>query len=225
MADEQKSRAEFFENVYRRNLWEGLESRSGQGSDVAYTQDLIKALPGMLRRLEIKSFLDVPCGDFNWMKYVDFGSTSYLGGDIVGELVAKNRKLYESASRRFEVIDMVTDRLPMFDMIFIRDCFIHFSNALVLETLANVRRSGIRYVCLTNDLNPLRFPHGANIELDRTVSDVNFEFRPICFELPPYSFPPPIKVMLDGQAWHPWNGIKAMCVWETAAIERTIGAH
>ena len=218
MSDKKNERANFFTTVYRDNLWQGRESKAGQGSDIASTQDLANALPIILRQLDIKSLLDLPCGDFHWMRAVDLGGAMYIGGDIVPELIQRNNELHCSPTRTFQVIDLVKDQLPKVDMVFVRDCLIHFTNELVTEALHNIVRSGSKYVCLTNDLNPNRFPNRENIELDRAVNGVNFEYRPNCFELPPFSFPAALVTMSDGSTWDAWNGIKAMCVWEVESV-------
>ena len=222
MSDDRSQRAAFFENVYEHNLWNGEESLSGLGSDLARARGLIEGLPDLFKRLEIRSFLDVPCGDFNWMKAVPFGDIAYIGGDLLPSLVTRNTERFGSPKRRFEVLDLVEDRLPDADMIFVRDCLIHMDNALVLRALHNVCRSSFRYICLTHDLNHDRFP-GRNIELDRAVHGVNFEFRPNDFELEPFSFPPPIAAIEEGDAWAQWGGIKVMAVWSDAQVRAALG--
>jgi SAM-dependent methyltransferase len=224
MDDSSEDRGRFFARVYDQNLWQGRESRSGQGSDVAQAKTLIDRLPAVLRDYEIRSFLDVPCGDFNWMKEVDFGSTSYVGADIVSEIVDDNQRRYGSPSRRFMVLDLVRDPLPASDMIFVRDCFIHFSTDLIFEALANIAGSSMRYACLGHDRDHGRYPNGENVALDRTEGGVNVEFRPLDFEIPPFSFPPPIAVIpedehrkADGA-----GGDGVMAIWETSQIRAVL---
>lgn len=218
------ARAEFFSGVYQKNLWGSGQSRSGQGSELAWTGDLVTALPVLLRTLGVRRLLDVPCGDFHWMQAIDLQGVEYIGGDIVPQIVEANQQQYGSRSRCFVELDVVADVLPSADMIFVRDCFIHFSNALVLEALRNIARSDIRYVCVTHDLNAARYPNGQNIELERTQAGVNFEYRPIHFELPPYSFPPPIAVVKDGNHWAEGAGVKTMAVWDAETIRAALSA-
>jgi hypothetical protein len=46
-----------------------------------------------LKTLNVQVFLDVPCGDFNWMKHVTLPhGTRYIGGDIVASLVHDSQK-------------------------------------------------------------------------------------------------------------------------------------
>ncbi|CAJ0822660.1 class I SAM-dependent methyltransferase [Ralstonia flaminis] len=218
------TRAEFFSNVYQNNLWGSGQSRSGEGSELAWTGDLVERLPALLRTYGVRRLLDVPCGDFHWMQTVDLDGVEYVGGDIVPQIVAVNRERYASASRSFIELDIVADALPSADMIFVRDCFIHFNNALVMEALRNIARSDIRYLCVTHDLNAARYPNGHNIELDRAQAGVNFEYRPIHFELPPYSFPPPVAALKDGDNWAEWAGVKTMAVWDVATMRTALSA-
>jgi hypothetical protein len=214
-------RADFFTKIYKDNLWTDGESRSGQGSAKWFTKKLADGLPSALRGLGVSRLLDVPCGDFNWMQTVDLTGVDYIGGDIVPEMIEANNAAYGSPSRRFEVLDLVTDMLPAADMIFIRDCFIHFSNALIFQSLENIARSDIRYLCLGT--LPLKlYPQIANVDLERTQSGVNFEYRPIQFESAPYSFPAPILEIEDGAEGSGAHWITTMAVWETKIIRKLL---
>ncbi|TCW77490.1 class I SAM-dependent methyltransferase [Burkholderia sp. SRS-46] len=209
-------RRKFFESVYKHNAWASGESRSGAGSELWYTKRLIEELPGALRKLDVSRVLDVPCGDFNWMKEVDLAGVEYIGGDIVPDLVEENTAKFGSKSRKFVVLDIVSDELPSADLLLVRDCFIHFSNDLVLKSLRNIVRSDIRYIGLST-VSDKHYPDLANSDLERTQDGVNFEYRPIKFEAAPFSFPPPVMEVEDGidgaVQWRPVIGI-----WETHTI-------
>ena len=85
---EYTDRVQAFRTIYDENRWQSLESRSGHGSTVAYTRGLRKSLEQYLTKLNVKSFLDAPCGDFNWMRHLVLPpQTQYIGGDIIPELV------------------------------------------------------------------------------------------------------------------------------------------
>ena len=216
------SRRAFFSDIYENNMWQNGESRSGDGSTLSYTQGLVETLPNLIADLSIRTFIDCPCGDFNWMKNVPFPqSCQYIGIDLVEAMIADNER-FADENHSFLVADMVTDILPDADLIFIRDCFIHFENALIFQTLRNISRSNIRYIAITNDLREDRFP-GANIELDRAKDGVNFEFRPNCFTLPPFLLPKPICNIDDGDSWHLSNGHKAISVWDVDTVIDAIG--
>ncbi|MEU7227955.1 class I SAM-dependent methyltransferase [Streptomyces chrestomyceticus] len=124
-------------------------SRSGSGSDLVQTAALRRELPELISRLGVRSFLDMPCGDFYWMSQVELGVDAYLGADIVPEVVEQNERKFGRPDRAFRVLDITRSRIPQVDMIFSRDCLVHFSNADVRAALRNVKRSGSTYFATT----------------------------------------------------------------------------
>ena len=60
-----------FKQHYQRNTWGCSESLSGEGSTLDQTAAIRGALPQLIREFRIQSMLDIPCGDFNWMKMLD----------------------------------------------------------------------------------------------------------------------------------------------------------
>lgn len=47
------------------------ESKSGGGSTISSTTTLRHFLPIFFQKYNIKTILDIPCGDYNWMKMVE----------------------------------------------------------------------------------------------------------------------------------------------------------
>ena len=47
------------------------------------TQNILEELPNVIKKYNIKSILDIPCGDFFWMKEHNFKDVNYIGADIV----------------------------------------------------------------------------------------------------------------------------------------------
>jgi hypothetical protein len=83
-------------HIYRRfqkNAWASRESVSGTGSELNRTYHLRRELPVLLSELKVRSLLDLPCGDFNWMAHVELGDIRYVGADIIAELIDRNQKL------------------------------------------------------------------------------------------------------------------------------------
>ena len=52
------------------------------------------ALPKVFDDFGIHTILDIPCGDFHWMKHVSLDSINYTGADIVADLIQKNKQKY-----------------------------------------------------------------------------------------------------------------------------------
>lgn len=176
-----------FRDIMKFNRWNDTESLSGVGSNSRYTRNIRDKLPKLLRKYNIKSILDAPCGDFTWMRSVTFDvGTSYIGGDIVRELVERLQEKFSSPQRRFVRLDIISSKLPKVDIFICRDCFIHLSNAQVLEALRNFVRSEIKYILTTT------------YKFGRINTDIaTGQFRVINLQAAPFSLPQPIETIVD----------------------------
>jgi SAM-dependent methyltransferase len=134
-----------FTKIYEDNFWRNPESVSGHGSTLKNTKYLREMLPEVLRAYNIRSVLDIPCGDLNWAKHVQW--PKYIGADIVTELVAAAKAANPTFDLR--VLDITKDELPKVDLILCRDLLVHFSNADVKRALKNIRASGAKFLLAT----------------------------------------------------------------------------
>ena len=169
-----------FTLIYRRNAWGSKESVSGSGSTLAMTTSIRSLLPIVFKKFEINSILDVPCGDFNWMKLVDLNGISYLGGDIVEPLVADLNRNFSSNSISFRQFDITIDLFPKSDLVLNRDCLFHLSYRDIELTLSNFLKSGSKYFLSTSYENGGKFMN-ADIR--------SGDFRPIDLFDSPFCFP------------------------------------
>ncbi|CAM2197964.1 Methyltransferase type 11 domain-containing protein [Paraburkholderia kururiensis] len=184
-----RTAAEVFQQIYQDNGWRSTESVSGWGSELQNTAQLIRELPPLLRRLGVTSLLDVPCGDFNWMRHVDLVGLDYTGADIVPGLVAANQQAWATAHRRFVHLDLLRDPLPGAELILCRDCLFHFSHADVFRALQQFARTPARYL-LTTTFTYRSWPRNADI--------VTGQWTPINLEMPPYCLDPPRALLIEG---------------------------
>jgi hypothetical protein len=170
-----------FGDIYagKNNLWRQEESKSGGGSTMQATAILREQLPLIIERYSITSMLDVPCGDYNWIKAVD-KKCSYIGGDIVPELIENNQKLYGSDSVQFKVVDITKDALPKVDLIFCRECLQHLSDSNVKKAIENFKRSGSKYLLVSSYPKTWR-----NYDiLDGDYRALNLRKKPFCLPKP-----------------------------------------
>jgi hypothetical protein len=177
---------ERFERIYSTNLWSDPETRSGVGSSLDSTAVVRAELPKALRQLEARVMLDVPCGDFMWMKRVDLTGIEYIGGDIVPSIIEENQRLHTTESRSFSHLDLTRDKLPDADVLLCRDCLVHLSYANIRAVFANIARSNIRYVLMTS------FPgRGENYDV------ADGDWRTLDFQAPPFSLPEPRLTIVE----------------------------
>ena len=184
-----------FARMYETNLWAGAESRSGDGSSLAATAGVRAGLPGLLRSLGVRRLLDVPCGDFHWMRHVDLaaaGVIAYVGGDLVRAIVDANSARWANDHRTFVQVDLTAGPLPLVagepaDALLCRDCLVHLSFANIARALAVVRASGARYLITTTFLD-----QASNADI------IDGDWRPLNFERAPFGFPAPAAVLVEG---------------------------
>jgi hypothetical protein len=173
-----------FRHIYQTNHWRGTNSVSGEGASRHQVQQIEAELPTLLKTLQVNTFLDIPCGDFSWMQFVNLPVSLYIGADIITELIAENQKHYGTQNRQFITLDLTVDLLPSAELLLCRDCLVHFSFADIYRALNNIKKSGIAYLLTTT------FPHCEENE-DITTGD----WRLLNLEKPPFNFPKPLQLV------------------------------
>lgn len=180
-----------FRDIYRRRHWTGSESASGAGAGLDQTQDLRRSLPLLLTELGVATMLDLPCGDYGWMRTVELPVTRYIGADLLPEVVQPLAAAFGAAfgdeRREFRVLDLTCDPLPPADLLFCRDCLVHLSYADIRRALGNVVGSGIPYLLTTT------FP-GAEANEDIVTGD----WRVLDLERAPFRLPAPMRILNEG---------------------------
>jgi len=146
---ELESARDVFSRIYHRRGWGDGESASGPGSSVARVGFFKAELESLLKEIQAKTLLDAGCGDFNWMKELNINLTRYIGIDVVPDLIAKNQQAYGSDIRTFVCLDMTRDKLPQANVVFCRDCLVHFSWEDIFAALENFKQSGSIYLLTT----------------------------------------------------------------------------
>jgi SAM-dependent methyltransferase len=191
-----------FGAIHGARSWGDCESASGPGSTRERAAAFLPDLLELVRSLEVRVLLDAPCGDFNWAAPLADAVESYVGVDVVPELIASNRR-HASTRRRFLCRDLVHQRLPAADLVLCRDALVHFSHQQVVAALANLRRTGARYLLATTFVG------------DRENPDITTgEWRPLNLERAPFGFPRPLATV--DERCHHTGGIyadKRLALW------------
>lgn len=182
-----------FSTIYAEETWTdklpGMP-RSGRGSLYERSRSVVDFIE---QAEDVRSIVDVGCGDLTYMAHVKRvvdGSISYVGYDIVPDLVSEHRKLPWGD---FRVGDVTA---PGFradaDLVLVKDVLFHLDDAQVDAALRNLAASTWRHLLLTscdNESNTSR-------EFDR------WHFAPINFTRPPYEFSSDLALdRVDGGAF------------------------
>ncbi|GJM28465.1 MAG: hypothetical protein DHS20C17_11000 [Cyclobacteriaceae bacterium] len=179
-----KSAREVFDDIYSKKIWKS-KSYSGPGSELDQTKLVRKTLLEVFVNYSIKSVLDVPCGDWLWMRLVDLSAVGYTGGDIVQRVVDENQQ-FASDRVSFHNLNILEDTLPQHDLILCRDCLVHFSYQDIRVAIRNIIGSQCKFLLTTT------FPAKKNYNI------ITGNWRPINLQEPPFMFPNPIAIFNEG---------------------------
>jgi hypothetical protein len=204
----QPSPEDKFTWIYQKNYWQSDESASGDGSTLEYTANLRKELPALFDKFSIRTILDAPCGDFNWMRELLRGmDIAYTGGDIVRPLIESLNEHHGAPGRAFIHLDLAADKLPKADLMICRDCLFHLSYADTRAVLKNYLDSGTPYLLTTTHKN-----HGGWANQDIRTGF----YRQIDLFAAPYHFPAAPLARIDD--WVAPFPAREMCLWSREQV-------
>ena len=179
-----KTAKEVFIEIEKENVWNEAETKSGIGSSILQTKKIVEQIPKVLNDLNIKSIFDIPCGDFNWFQKIDLTGKQYCGGDIVEKIITYNNSKFKKDNTNFIVFNLLEEIPKYYDLIFCRDCLVHFSFADIEKTISNIKDSGSKYLIATT------FP-----EEESNENIITGGWRPIDLTKEPFNFPKPVMLI------------------------------
>ena len=100
-----------------------IETYYGPGSLLENTDLLIENLNKFIREFNIKSIIDAPCGDLNYMSKINLDNVEYLGLDISQNAINLCNSKKNNSNINFKVFDVTIEKLPYVDLILIKDLF------------------------------------------------------------------------------------------------------
>jgi SAM-dependent methyltransferase len=137
-----------FGHIYEQDHWDG---GSGVGSAPDATEPYRVVLTEMLASSDVRSVVDVGCGDWQLGSLVDWSPVDYRGLDVVPAVVEANKSRFAGPKVRFDLLDARLETPPAADLLLAKDVLQHWSNADVAAFLkTNLGR--YRYCLITNDL-------------------------------------------------------------------------
>ena len=134
-----------FSYIYKNRYWMNDKdgSLSGSGSSEQASQNLVNELNNFIAEKNIRSILDIPCGDWKWMPKIDMRDIQYTGGDIVQDIVTANQQKYSNNNIHFKRINLSRDSLVSSDLIIVRDLLVHLKNDDIFKCLENIKNHAI----------------------------------------------------------------------------------
>jgi len=171
-----------FSIIYNNNYWDNKESISGPGSTIKNTKNLRKRLNQIIKKYNIKTIFDAPCGDCNWIKFViSKNNVKYLGADIVEECIKQNKLNFNNIKYKFKQLDITKDILPRADLFICRDFMFHLSYEDNFRFLKNIQKIDSRYILISShSLSKESYIYNKDIE--------SGDFRKINLFTKPFNF-------------------------------------
>ncbi|MEO8559917.1 MAG: class I SAM-dependent methyltransferase [Rhodospirillales bacterium] len=148
-----------FARIYRDNLW---DYGSGPGSSEEYTRAYRAMLEQFLRANDIRSAIDIGCGDWQFSQLVDWHGARYTGYDVVPSVIEADRQKFAQTDVSFELMPNDYRDLAAADLALCKDVLQHLSLAHA-EELLSILQQRARYVLITNCVLP---EERLNLEID-----------------------------------------------------------
>lgn len=144
-----------FTHIYENGIW-GRNADgygfSGGGSLVQNAQTYMDFLQNFLEANEIKTVVDVGCGDWTFSQYIRWGDIQYTGYDVVKKVIQDNVKKFGTVSIRFFQEDISHFSLPSADLMLCKDVLQHLSHEEIHLLLKQIHK--FKYCLITNDVDP-----------------------------------------------------------------------
>jgi SAM-dependent methyltransferase len=139
-----------FERIYAQHGWgtaaDGSPS-SGTGSTAEATSAYREFLQTFLREKEIRSVVDLGCGDWQISRLIDWSGIQYLGLDASKYIVNRNRQAFAKDQVRFAW--STGENLPSADLLIVKDVLQHLPNSKIKHILSQINK--FKYCLITND--------------------------------------------------------------------------
>ncbi|NGX27579.1 MAG: hypothetical protein K940chlam6_01517, partial [Chlamydiae bacterium] len=169
---------EAFTKIYETKHWganEKGEGFSGPGSTVRSAAPYMKFVQDFIKKHNIRTIVDVGCGDWTFSQYMDWNDAQYTGYDIVKSVIEKNTEKFAGSKVTFIHGDATKLDLPAADLLICKDVLQHLPNAEILAFLKQA--SKFKHCLITNDIHDINngdIPHGnwRYIDLSQTPFNV-----------------------------------------------------
>lgn len=169
-----------FDTIYEKGIWgrneEGL-GYSGSGSSLEEAKPYIEFLENFIKANEIKSVLDVGCGDWTFSRHIDWGDVEYTGLDVAKSVIERNQANFSAPNIRFYHFDGSFNNLPSAELLICKDVLQHLPIENVQQFLKNTKP--FKHCLITNSYADI-------YSSDKNRSIALGDYTPIDLTKPPY---------------------------------------
>lgn len=148
------------EEVFAHMYAQEQKSPRSWKSVLQNSQTFIQFLEIFLQCNNIRSVIDIGCGDWSFSRYIQWGDVQYLGIDIVQPIIKKNLNQFAARNIRFLHADVLEMDLPKADLLLCKDVFHYWPNEKIERIVAQFQQFNH---CLISD--PIIQPLNDNLPL------------------------------------------------------------
>jgi SAM-dependent methyltransferase len=206
---------ETFSTIYRTKGWgdDGGRFCSGPGSWGQAADDYCRFTIDFIRNRQVKSVVDLGCGDFAIGKrIVEATGVTYTGIDVVPELIEHHQATSSGPQISFRCANMVGDPLPPAELYLVRQVLQHLSNGEIESVLANLGNCSKALISEHVPIHPKSInrdkPHGPDIR--------RFGGSGVYIDKPPFSLE--IEETWEWPLGH--DSLLKTCLVDQAALRR-----
>ena len=175
-----------FRGIYFNQNW---FHGSGSGSLPENTEVYRGFIERFLRTHDIKTVLDLGCGDWQSTRLMNWDGLEYTGIDIVPTIIEAAKTKYANDHIRFICADIIECDLPPADVVILKDVLQHWPNDVVHIFLQKLQK--YQYVLITNTVESQRLmPAGPQPIPEITNRDIELgQSRSFDIAQPPFQIP------------------------------------
>lgn len=170
-----------FTEIYDTGYW-GRNSEgkgySGLGSTVENAAPYMQFLENFMRANDIRSVVDIGCGDWTFSQHIKWGEVTYVGFDVVKSVIEANQMKFSTDKIKFFHADIVQAALPAADLLLCKDVLMHLTNQDVALFLQQIGK--YRHCLITNNVDRYTWSSD-NREIETG------KFRPVDLTKPPFN--------------------------------------
>jgi hypothetical protein len=191
-SNSRKTTEQVFTEIYQSNAWGGKQGEFSSGGGTR-TPKIAKGYLECLRNLAEKqnfqqlTAVDLGCGDMHIGRHLIELFDSYVGVDIVKDLIEDHRKNFKSSKVTFHHLNIIDDDLPDGDVCFLRQVLQHLSNDQILRVLQKVKK--YRYVIITEHLPTANPGLRKNLDKPHGGDDRAYDNSGVYLDAPPFNLP------------------------------------
>lgn len=170
-----------FANIYDTAEWgknEEGKGFSGLGSTRENAAPYMVFLEKFMQDHNIRSVVDLGCGDWTFSQHINWDGIQYVGIDVVRSVIEKNRKKHSHPNVQFLQGDGIDVELPEADLFVCKDVLQHLSNEDINRILPQLKK--YKYCLITNDVDP-----GTGTSKNQKIDSGGL--RPLDLAKPPFS--------------------------------------